>query len=139
MRTFMTAALGICLLAGMAFTAEAGETKAKMEKAKGEMKADAEEMKGEMKGAKEEMKGNDTKAAMERAKGDMKGAGERTKGKMKEMKEKMKDYLGRHPPRRGTAGEVGRPVTRTVSRRLRSGQRSERESVPPGDSHSRPR
>jgi hypothetical protein len=108
MRTFMTAALGICLVAGMAFTAEASETKAKMEKAKGEMKADTEEMKGEMKGAKEEMKGNDTKASMERAKGNMKGAGERTKGKMKEMKEKMNDQLGRHPPRRGTARRGGR-------------------------------
>lgn len=36
MRTFMTVAMiGVCLSVGMMVSAEAGETKAKMEKAKG--------------------------------------------------------------------------------------------------------
>ena len=57
MRTFMTAlVIGVCVSVGMMFSAEASETKAKMEKAKGEMKADVEEMKGEAKAMKEELK-----------------------------------------------------------------------------------
>lgn len=92
MRTLMmTFMAGLCLLAGVAISADAGETKAKMEKAKGEVKGEIEEMKGETKALHEELKGNDTKAELERAKGKVKGAGERAKGKMNELKEKAKD------------------------------------------------
>ena len=93
MRTvmMMVAMIGVCLSAGMMVSAEAGETKAKMEKAKGEVKGEFEEMKGEAKAMHEELKGNDTKAELERAKGKVKGAGERAKGKINELKEKAKE------------------------------------------------
>lgn len=92
MRTFMTACVvGFCLFTSLGLSAEAGETKAKMEKAKGEVKGEIEEMKGETKAMQEELKGNEMKAELERAKGKVKGAGERAKGKFKEMKEKAKE------------------------------------------------
>lgn len=76
MHTFMRVVMtGVCLSAGMMISAEAGETKAKREKAKGEVNGEFDEMKGEAKAVQEELKGNDTKAELERAKGKVKGAG----------------------------------------------------------------
>ena len=70
MRTLMTvAAFALCFSTGLVFSADASETKAKMEKAKGEIKGEVEEMKGETKAMQEELKGNEMKAELERAKG----------------------------------------------------------------------
>ena len=89
MRTFMTACVvGFCLFASLGLSAEAGETKAKMEKAKGEVKGEVEEMKGEAKAAVEEAKGNKVQAEVERAKGKGNAAMEKAKGKVKELKAK---------------------------------------------------
>ena len=66
MHTFMRVVMtGVCLSAGMMISAEAGETKAKREKAKGEVNGEFDEMKGEAKAVQEELKGNDTKAELE--------------------------------------------------------------------------
>jgi hypothetical protein len=85
--------LAIALISFLSFAAisNAGETKAKMEKAKGEVKGEMEEAKGEVKALKEETKGNDVKAAGERAKGNVKGTVEKGKGEAKALKENMKD------------------------------------------------
>ena len=54
MRTFIIAAIaGFCLLTGLSFSAGAGETKAKMERAKGKLKGAGERAKGKMKELKE--------------------------------------------------------------------------------------
>src|SRR5690349_16446982 len=86
---FVITLMGIAIVGGTGVSADAGETKAKMEKAKGETKADYQEAKGEAKALTEEAKGNKTKAEMERAKGNVKGAGERVKGKSKETKARV--------------------------------------------------
>src|SRR5207245_11005912 len=72
--------------AGLYYSRQAGENKAKTEEMKGEVKADAERTKGEAKGLKEDIKGNDVKADVERSKGKAKAKGQKAKAKAKEEK-----------------------------------------------------
>jgi hypothetical protein len=125
----------------MMVSAEAGETKAKIEKAKGEVKGEVEEMKGETKAMQEELKGNDTKAELERAKGKVKGAGERAKGKMNELKEKAKGLVRSRPA--GSSGRRAAGIVRVLSgyaacARSRSAPQSATRRPVAHDSRSRP-
>jgi len=54
---FVIVLIGMAMVGSLALPALAGETKAKMEKAKGEMKADFQETKGEAKALKRGYKG----------------------------------------------------------------------------------